>query len=150
MATKPNVASPMESSKPLSKEGNQVILGDKASVHFEKKKDVWRLMKCEDSSLCREVEKGDMDKIAHHLKNLRIPIKDYCQKEKKDDLCELFALILERKTDQNITLISAEAAAGAAVGKAFSSSLLLVLGVVVVIAVIIIVLDEDNTDPHSI
>ena len=38
MATKPIVASPMESSKPLSEEGKEVILGDKASVYFENKK----------------------------------------------------------------------------------------------------------------
>ena len=147
MATKPIVASPMKSSKPLSKEGKEVILGDKDSVYLERKKDVWRLMKCEDSSFCWEVEgMDDMDKIAHHLENLRTPIEDYCQQGKEDGLCGFFALSLEwaqRKIDQkeNVTLISAGAGsvAGAAVEAGVETIASGALIAVIIIAVIIAV-----------
>ena len=142
--TQPIVASSMESSKSLSKEGETVILGDNY-VHFKKKKDVWRLMMCEDSSLCREVEMDDMDNIAHHLVNLRAPIEEYCQKEGEDDLCEWFALV-QRKTG-NVTLVSAEI--GGAISGAFSSGLLLALGVVVILAVVLASFGSKNKKTTS-
>ena len=65
-------------------------------------------MQCENSSLCREVEMDDVDKIADHVENLRTPIENYCQQQQEEDgLCELFALSLElaqRKTALSLEL----------------------------------------------
>ena len=104
MTTKPIFASPMESSSSLSKE--EFILGDENSLYLEKKEGLWHLMICEGSSLCREVETNDVDKIAHHLEDLRPHLDDYCSQGKEDYLCKLFALSLEltqRKRDRNIS-----------------------------------------------
>ena len=103
MTTKPVFASLMESSSSLSKE--EIILGDENSLYLEKKEWLWNLMICEDLSLCREVKRDDVDKIAHQLEDLKNSIANYChQTEKEDYLCNLFAISLEltQKTDSNV------------------------------------------------
>ena len=106
-ATKPILASPMESPTPFSSSRDNVILGDKDkdSLYLEKKEGLWHLMKCEDPFLCSEVKVDDVDEIAHHLKDFESRhIQDYCQQEKEDYLCDLFALsqkLTESKETRN-------------------------------------------------
>ena len=107
-ATKPIFASPTESSKPISTERDELVLGDKDSLYLEKRKEVWHLMECTGEGFCREVTIDDMnstDNITNHLKDLQEPIKDYCLHEEREDiLCELHDLSLEldqRKSDKN-------------------------------------------------
>ena len=97
-----------DSIKTPSQENSEFgILGNKDSLYLEKREEVWHLMSCEGSSLCREVGMNDVnvDKIASHLKDLRPHLDDYCTQDKEDYLCELFALSLDlaqRKRERNI------------------------------------------------
>ena len=89
-ATKPIFASPTESSKPISTERDELVLGDKDSQVGTSIKNI-----------------KDIDDMANLLllKDIQEPMASYCQQENKEDaLCDLLTLSLEldqRKSDKN-------------------------------------------------